>query len=193
MFSHLQNEPFTFRMLKVKLQYCSRHSPWKIATGSSGWRSNTSWRSMLGSTWSVPSAIVVLVCQELWGRWQRGRLWWGGKAGWLHGANQPAKAWPPMCWPMRGHCFLPCLAGRREPAGGLSSKAGSRSCWLGVKSLVSLDILIIIIIVVFSQRFQYHFCHHHQSSLLEFRFSWNCLSNLLLWKRLSSLPRAAKK
>ena len=66
-------------MLKIKLQCRILHSPWRIATGSTGWRSKTFWSTLLSRTESFRSTIVI--CWELGGHCQRGRLLQGGVAG----------------------------------------------------------------------------------------------------------------
>ena len=85
-------------MFNIKLQYCSSHSLLKIATGSSGWRSNSSGTRMLGHLWgpteSTPSMTSV-VCWEHGGRCQRGRRWRGVVAGWTSGGHQRGQACPP--------------------------------------------------------------------------------------------------
>ena len=107
---------------KVKPQCWILHPPWTIATGSIGWRSKSSWRK-------TESVNTIVVCREHGGRCQRGRLLQGGGAGSPHGVDQPAQACRTM-WGAKQR-LLHLLPGRREPAGGLSTQAGSRLCSLG--------------------------------------------------------------
>ena len=94
--AHVSSDNKTFAIFKmfdlmliIKLQCWILHSPWRIATGSTGWRSKRSWRTMLRTTESLRSTLSV-VCREHGGRCQRGRLLQGGVAGSTYGVNQPA-------------------------------------------------------------------------------------------------------